>query len=810
MRSSIKFFLSTIFTLFFLNQINQIFAQSKPLYKLPENLPPKNSTSNDEPFLLGTDNGLFRVFTNGLVQPLWSDGKVDRILKTSSRYYFITDKGILSSSDLIEFSECNNGLPFLTIKKYEVQDGKKTSILEQKTPLLKDICADPSDPDILVTATKDSVYLTYDGGKNWQSIGSSSPRSPGIKAVAVAHMPTFARDGSQNGSELVVFMSHPIYGFSYYRTQATKPSWVDVSAGFSAMQSLTQVDEISDILPVLVKDKNGNVFTEIYLSQTFIPNLYKFDWQNKKAIKIYSGSEKADTFDGLCQSKTNIIFSTLGKISYFSMLDGNIYDLESFSDWKSSLNAAHEILNCAYVPANISKTETSLVLNELWLLKPNIPLSPWLEKANNKKAIYVSAYQMRNIDGINKYKKIIKDNKLNSLVVDMKDDYGLLRFEPKSSLLKQKGKVTQYKINLDQFVSEFKKDGTYLIGRIVVFKDRNLANYDKKQYAVWDYKNQIPWVGVKEWGKSATTDENGNEIEATQTSYYDENWVDPYSEEVWEYNIEIAKELIERGFDEIQFDYIRFPTDGLNMNNVSYRWRNKGMDKESALISFLSYARENINAPIGIDIYGANGWYRTGARTGQDVELMSEYVDVICPMFYPSHFEQDFLEYAPVVERPYRIYFYGTYRNTVIGRNRIIVRPWVQAFYIGVRFDRLYYNKDYVRREIFGVRDGLNRGYMYWNNSGGFYDDISPDPEETELSPWKENESDLQKRLPAFSSENDLQKNSSYSKEELESEIERSKAMISILDTVVNQENEDSYNYSVHLLHIEPMVNFND
>lgn len=66
------------------------------------------------------------------------------------------------------------------------------------------------------------------------------------------------------------------------------------------------------------------------------------------------------------------------------------------------------------------------------------------------------------------------------------------------------------------------------------------------------------------------------------------------------------------------------------------------MDKESALVSFLAYARDNINAPIGIDIYGANGWYRSGTRTGQDVELMSDYVDVICPMFYPSHFEQDF------------------------------------------------------------------------------------------------------------------------------------------------------------------------
>ena len=365
---------------------------------------------------------------------------------------------------------------------------------------------------------------------------------------------------------------------------------------------------------------------------------------------------------------------------------------------------------------------------------------------------------------------------------------------------------TQYKINLEQFVSEYKKEGIYLIGRIVVFKDRNLANYDKKQYAVWDYKNNRPWMGVKEWAKDAYTDDNGNEVAATETSYYDENWVDPYSEEVWEYNIEIAKELIERGFDEIQFDYIRFPTDGLNFRNISYRWRDKGMDKESALVSFLSYARENINAPIGIDIYGANGWYRTGARTGQDVELMSDYVDVICPMFYPSHFEQNFLEYTPVEERPYRIYFYGSYRNTVMGRNRIIVRPWVQAFYIGVRYDRLYYGKDYVRREIFGVRDGLNRGYMYWNNSGGFYDDISPDPKDDVLSPWKEQESQLQKRIPAFSS--GKEKTEVFSDEQIKKEKERNEAMISILDTVLNQENEDSFNYSVHLLHIEPKGNW--
>ena len=382
-----------------------------------------------------------------------------------------------------------------------------------------------------------------------------------------------------------------------------------------------------------------------------------------------------------------------------------------------------------------------LELSELWLLTPDKSTSPYDEKITDKKAIYISAYQVREQAGITKYRRIVKNNNLNAVVVDMKDDAGLLRFVPNSPLLKEKGYVTAYKMDIEKFVSEFKQDNVYLIGRVVVFKDKNLADYGGGKYAVWNSSTKKPWVGIKSIDK-----------ETGAVSYYGENWVDPYSEEVWEYNVAVANELIERGFDEVQFDYIRFPTDGINMGSAYYRWRDAGMDKESALMSFLAYARKNVKGPIGIDIYGANGWYRSGARTGQDVEMLSQYVDVICPMFYPSHFEQNFLESSPVVERPYRIYFYGTYRNTVIGRNKVIVRPWVQAFYMGVRYDRTYYDKNYVRREIFGVRDSVDRGYMYWNNSGGNYDDISPDPNPAEKSPWHENEADLQPRLPGFSS----------------------------------------------------------
>lgn len=125
-----------------------------------------------------------------------------------------------------------------------------------------------------------------------------------------------------------------------------------------------------------------------------------------------------------------------------------------------------------------------------------------------------------------------------------------------------------------------------------------------------------------------------------------------------------------------------------NLYAARYPAQEQGMDKESAIMSFLAYAREKIHAPISIDIYGANGWYRTGARTGQEVEVLADYVDVICPMFYPSHFRQSFLAQQPAEERPYRIYQQGSYRNKIIAHNKVIIRPWTQAFYIPVSYDK--------------------------------------------------------------------------------------------------------------------------
>ncbi|AAC65079.1 hypothetical protein TPASS_0083 [Treponema pallidum subsp. pallidum SS14] len=299
---------------------------------------------------------------------------------------------------------------------------------------------------------------------------------------------------------------------------------------------------------------------------------------------------------------------------------------------------------CAWVPRHVSQTGDALSLSELWLLHDRSSLAKEgrFARADLKKGIYVPAHHIKDPKLRAMHFKTIADNKLNMLVYDMKDELGMVRYQSQDPFVRSVGAVRPF-VDMKTFVKQAKEKKLYLIARIVVFKDKYLFRWNGFELAV--KAGGKPWQGYK----------NG----ALRKEEIHEHWVDPYNEKVWRYNVAIAKEAIEFGFDEVQFDYIRFPTDGDNLHQAEYPARESGMDRESALMSFLAYARERIDAPISIDIYGANGWYRTGARTGQDVELLAEYVDVICPMFYPSHFSQSFLAYAPAQERPYRIYYYG-------------------------------------------------------------------------------------------------------------------------------------------------------
>jgi hypothetical protein len=706
-----------------------------------------------EGFLAGSESGLYSL-ERGRPELIWGKTAVRKIVKAGDSWFLLTDSGIWTSKDLVSFEERNAGLPVKTIKV--PQNNTKTFVREVQE--LKDLEIHPTNPLIMITATKDSVFLTRDGGYSWKDMGMCA-QTVGLKSVTVLDLPDAA-----GVPKLTIIMSHPIYGLSWKQPDA-RNEWADLDAGLDIVPSIKWPDEIADLAAV---SRNGT--TELFASQTFMPRIYRLDWASKKFIKVWSGTNFIDTVEGLNLTNRSILFTAPDHLKEIPFVSGNpvvpapAASESSVAEWDTALSMVPGEALCAWIPENLSGNRGNLSLSELWLLRSSSRSGKYAIEANQKKGIYIPVNQVTTDAGYNAHLKTIRDNNLNMLVVDMKDDYGTLRYDAKDPLVVQKGK-TGKGILVEPFVKKAKENGTYLVARIVVFKDRSLAAWGDSRYAIWDKTENQRWKGY-EWvtqqiptvsettSEAATAAAAGTLAPTTEKTrkYYDESWVDPYSEEVWEYNIAIAKELIARGFDEIQFDYIRFPTDGANLDNASYRWKDAGMDKESALMSFLSYARSQINAPISIDIYGANGWYRTGARTGQDVELLSRYVDVICPMFYPSHFEQIFLAQNPASERPYRIFYYGSYRNTIIARNRVIVRPWAQAFYLGVSYDKAWYNPDYVQRQIFGARDSINEGYTYWNNSGR-YGDLRPDVDISTPYPWSTPEAISGNPRPVFGSQ---------------------------------------------------------
>ena len=328
-----------------------------------------------------------------------------------------------------------------------------------------------------------------------------------------------------------------------------------------------------------------------------------------------------------------------------------------------------------------------------------------LLKASGKKGIYLSAYKASG-KGIGDIFSFLKKNNMNSVVVDFKDDNGFLTYKSDLKIAAELSNSRNY-INIDDFIKKADENNIYVIARIVVFKDKQFYNYKNNSFAVWNKAEDSPWRNLVENGEKPPEQR--------------EFWVDPFSEDVWDYNIEIASELEKKGVDEIQFDYIRFPTDG-DLSKTFYRYRKEGMLQNEALESFLKKAREKITVPISTDLYGFNGWYRMGNWNGQQIDMVCEYVDVISPMFYPSHFPRKFLEKIPYLERAEFIYREGSRRAIDIVKGKALIRPFVQAFLIGGErdFEKPVYT-DYLNKQLKGLSAASASGFTLWNASGSYY-----------------------------------------------------------------------------------------
>ena len=660
--------------------------------------------------LVGTDAGLTRIGENGKKTTLWQEGRVTAIAKIAGGWFFLSSKGVLFSADLKKFENRSIGLPKKAIKIVVSEDPLSTQLVKEPVNLTA-FAADPNQENRLLVSTSSEVFFSETFGKTWISLGSPSA-SGGIKAIAFG-------PPLQNAKNNSVWVSTAIKGV-FARDLDTKNGWISASSGLPPVLG-TNYEEVSGFAYSSSKPWQG-----FYAATTFTGQIFQWDSSAMKFMPRFSAGKDFSSIEALRISN---------KFGAYALSDGIITRLASEVDAKLSavpLRSATDILaarlknalidgnssiHCVALLSGEQKShEESLIFNECWQLSSCAGLKPETGAtrskgeqrkiaANNKHGLYVQTGFL--IDGASraKYFSFMQQKNLDTIVLDLKDDSGKLRFAPRDPLLLAMSSQGTA-LDLDTFVAEAKARGIYLIARIVVFKDEALYRWKDGALAVRNTQDGTLWQGVKKDGQ-----------------LIQEYWVDPYSPLVWQYNTAIAREVVNRGFDEIQFDYIRFPTDGENLKFIRFPAREPEMTQEAALESFLRYARSRIDAPLSIDIYGANGWYRSGSRTGQNAELLADYVDVICPMFYPSHFEQEFQAQAPAELRPYRIYKLGTLRNYHIARGKALIRPWIQAFFLNVSYDRQYYNDMYVVNEVQGTQEGSHQGFTFWNNSGR-YDDI--------------------------------------------------------------------------------------
>lgn len=287
---------------------------------------------------------------------------------------------------------------------------------------------------------------------------------------------------------------------------------------------------------------------------------------------------------------------------------------------------------------------------------------------------------------------------LNSLVIDVKGDRGWIPYPSRVAMADAIGarKTTTVR-DMPGMIAKLKERGIYTIARIVVFKDDPLAAAHP-EWAIRTTKG-VPFRDRENLG-----------------------WVDASHREVWDYNIDIAVEAAEMGFDEIQFDYVRFPdTPGL-----MFAVPNVEQQRVAAINGFLAAARKRLvpyNVFMSADIFGYVFWNLNDTSIGQHLESVAGHVDYIAPMLYPSGFQFGIPRYRDPVANPYEIVYltlkHGAERT---GLPPVRFRPWLQSFK-DYAFDKRTFGAEEIRRQVEAAETFGSGGWMLWNPRNAYTTD---------------------------------------------------------------------------------------
>ncbi len=322
------------------------------------------------------------------------------------------------------------------------------------------------------------------------------------------------------------------------------------------------------------------------------------------------------------------------------------------------------------------------------------------------KAIYLTSWSGGSELKIQEVMNLAKAGKINAVVIDIKDFSGRVVYDTSVEEAEKYGAEEVRIPRINSLIKQLHDKDIYVIARQVVFQDQVLAKV-RPELAVKSIKlSEMATVSDNLW-----------------RDYKGLAWIDPVASESWDYNIKIAKDALDRGFDEINFDYIRFPTDGDLNDRLFPVWDGKKLMSLVMKGFYKEIRKEMPDARISIDLFGlaATSFYDFGV--GQIIEDAYQYFDFVSPMLYPSHFPLTFLDYngqKNPAEHPYEVVRQSMDTALVRLKNSgssSSLRPWLQDFDLGADYDA-----EKVKAQIQAVIDSSGgeesenyHGFMLWN-----------------------------------------------------------------------------------------------
>jgi hypothetical protein len=322
------------------------------------------------------------------------------------------------------------------------------------------------------------------------------------------------------------------------------------------------------------------------------------------------------------------------------------------------------------------------------------PAVTHIKTPESVRALYMTSWVAGTSSIRDRVINLLDTTEANAVVIDIKDATGKIAFtlqdEPFASLESSNNRIP----NIKDLIEKLHAKNIYVIGRIAVFQDPYLIKKWPEEAVKTDTDRTLAWQDRKGIG-----------------------WFDAGSQKVWDYVVDLARESHDVGFDEINFDYVRFPSDG-DMNDI-YFPISDGKSKPDVIESFFQYLDMKLRATddpivISADLFGLTTTTSDGLGIGQVLEKALPYFDFVDPMVYPSHFPDTWNGFANPADHPYDIIKItmdsAVSKAKSINENPLKIRPWLQDFNMGA-----VYTAEMVRAQITATYDSGLNSWLIWD-----------------------------------------------------------------------------------------------